>query len=479
VAPLSHVKLFANVKKTRAEGRGRRSQPGGPSEDNPKGAAVSNGRSASWGVLRRSRAWVVAQRYELLAVGLYVFVLAVRAPRILFEGRFWAEEGAVFLQYAWTHSFLDALTAPHAGYYNLVANMAGLVAAHVPLEDAPRFTAAIALFIQSLPAVVVLFTNIPGLATPMRKAMALLLLLVVPANPEVYLITINAHFVLCAATGLVLVSEQGGRADRVFKWLLLGVGGLSGVVSTFLAPLFWVRWWRERQRDRLTQTLILTVCALLQGVLIALGVADQERHLRINPTVMVGAAYAKFIAMPVAPVKPVLVGLEQLRQGLEAEGALPAWVWLSTAAGFGVLLLACWRSGNRTARFLAAASIGLIVLASPGSREAVTEQRLLAHLTGAIRYYYAAEVFFFLALLVALDQGSGLPKVLRILGGVWLGAVLLMGSFNFARAPLDWPMIFYGPPWGQQVEQWRKDPSKPLELWPAGWGWHVSLTPKP
>ncbi len=459
------------------EDKGRHSQPAGPSEDNPQGAPVSNARSASRGVLRRAREWVLARRYEIFALGLYGFVLAVRAPWVLFQGRCWAEEGTIFLQYAWTHSFLDALTAPHVGYYNLVANMAGLVAAHVPLEVAPRFTAAIALIIQLLPAVLVLFTNIPGLATPLRKAMALLLLLVVPANPEVYLNTDNSHFVLCAATGLVLVSAPGGRADRVSKWLLLGLGGLSGVVSTFLAPLFWVQWWRERRRDRLIQALILTVCGLLQAVLIARGVAHEERHLRFNPTVMVGTAYAKFIAMPVAPVKPVGIGLMQLRRRLEAGGALPAWVWLSTAAGFGALLLACWRSGSRSAGFLAAASIWLIVVASPGSQEAATEQGLLIHLTGAIRYYYAAEVFFFLALLVALDPGAGLPKVLRIPGGVWLGAAVLMGSFNFARAPLDWPMFFFGPPWGQQVEQWRKDPSKPLALWPVGW--HVSLTPKP
>ena len=96
-----------------------------------------------------------------------------------------------------------------------------------------------------------LFASIPGLSsTPLRKGVALLLLLVAPANPEVYLNSINSHFLLCAATGVVLISDHGGRADRFGKWLLLGLAGLTGVVSTFLAPLFWVQWWLERRRER-------------------------------------------------------------------------------------------------------------------------------------------------------------------------------------------------------------------------------------
>ena len=50
----------------------------------------------------------LARRYELLALALYAFILVLRAPWILFQGRFWAEEGTVYLQYAWTHSFPEA-----------------------------------------------------------------------------------------------------------------------------------------------------------------------------------------------------------------------------------------------------------------------------------------------------------------------------------------------------------------------------------
>ena len=210
---------------------------------------------------------------------------------------------------------------------------------------------------------------------------ALLLLLVAPANPEVYLNSINSQSVLCAAAGIVLISEPGGCADRLGKWVVLGLAGLSGVAATFLAPLFWVQWWLERRRERLTQALILSACALVQFVFISRGMAQDQRHLRFNSTAMVGAAYAKFIAMPLAPARPASRHLAQLRQTAEETGALPGWVWFVTAAGCAAFLLVCWRSGNRAALLLAAAAVWVGLLSFCGSRDATSDQQLLAHMT--------------------------------------------------------------------------------------------------
>jgi hypothetical protein len=404
---------------------------------------------------------------------LYAFVLVARAPWVLVLGRFWAEEATVHLAYAWNHSFLDTLVAPHSGYWNLVANVAALVAARVPLESAPRFTVALALLVQIIPAAAILFMSIPGLSTPLRKGAALLLLLVVPGNPEVYLNSINSQSLLCAAAGIVLISEPSGRADRLGKWMVLGLAGLSGVATTFLAPLFWVQWWWERRRDRLTQAVILSACALLQFVFISQAITQDQRQLRCNATAMVGTAYAKFLAVPLAPARPAQRHLAQLRQTVEQTGALPGWVWVVTAAGFAAFLLVCWRSGSHAARLLAAAALWVGLLSFSGTHD----QQLLAHITHAIRDYYAPQFFFLLALLAALGSGTGLPLWLKALDALWLAVALLLGLVNFACGPIDWPIMFSGPAWGPQVEQWRNDPSKPLAVWPAGW--QFNLPPKP
>ena len=135
--------------------------------------------------------------------------------------------------------------------------------------------------------------------------------------------------------------------------------------------------------------------------------------------------------------------LAQLRQTVEETGALPGWVWVVTAAGFAAFLLVCWRSGSRAARLLAAAALWVGLLSFSGTHD----QKLLAHMTHALRYYYAPQFFFLLALLAALAPGTSLPPVLKALGALWLAAALLMGLVNFACGPLDWPIIFSGPPW--------------------------------
>jgi hypothetical protein len=420
--------------------------------------------------------WLFAHRLELAGLVAYAFILVIRAPWVLVMGRFWAEEATVYFQYAWTHSFLEALVAPHLGYYDFVPNFATILATHVPLEWAPRLTAATGLLVQMLPAGLVLFTSIPGLVTPWHKAAALMLLLTVPANPEIYLNTINAHFVLCAVAGLILVAEHGGRLDRVLKWLLLGLAGLTGAVSTFLAPLFWLQWWKERRRERLVQALILTCCLGLQFMFSTRALAEGQRHLRFHPSAMAGTAYAKFLVTPLVPARAAFQYLEQLRLGLAQGGGLPAWVWLNTVVALAGFVFACWRSPGRNALLLAAAAFGVSVVSFAASREAESAQELTKHLTYALRYYYAPEVFFFLALLMSLAPGSGMPRVLKALVGLWLGSVLLMGMINFACAPMDWPTSFSGPPWQPQVERWRRDPTKPLAVWPVGW--EVNLEPK-
>jgi len=165
--------------------------------------------------------------------------------------------------------------------------------------------------------------------------------------------------------------------------------------------------------------------------------------------------------------------LARLRQTAEETGALPGWVWVVTATGCAAFLLVCWRSGSPAARLLAAAVFWVTLLSFSGTHD----QKLLGHMTHALRYYYAPQFFFLLALLAALAPGASLPPVLKVLGALWLAVALLMGLINFACGPLDWPLIFFGPPCRPQVEQWRKDPSQPLAVWPAGW--QLSLPPKP
>ncbi len=428
--------------------------------------------------LLRARDWLIGRRFEFAALVLYAFVLIAHAPWVFLNGRFWAEEATVHLAYAWNHSFFNALFAPQFGYCNLVANIGAIIASNVPLEDAPHYTETLALFVQLIPPALILFGTVPGITTPLRKLAAILLLLIAPANPEMYLNSINSQSVLCAAAGIVLVSELGGRVDRICKWVVLVMAGLSGVASSFLAPFFWVQWWFEgRRRERLTQAIIITCCALIQFIFITQGISNNQRHLRFSSTALAGAMYGKFVVMPLVPTRIASRHLAEVRQNAEQTGSLPGDVWFMSIAGCAAFLSLCGLSRNRAAMLLGAITAAVALLSLCGSRDATSAQQLLAHITHALRYYYAPQCFFLLGLLASLGPATALPLPLKIFGSIWMAATLLIGMANFACGPLDWPLIFSGPSWSRQVEEWRKDPSRPLAVWPQGW--QFNLTPKP
>src|ERR1035437_3632760 len=79
------------------------------------------------------------RRYWLLYLGALAY-LCLRTPYELIHGFVYDEEASVYLRYAWDARAWRALIAPHQGYYALLANVCGLIAARVlPLGQAGHF----------------------------------------------------------------------------------------------------------------------------------------------------------------------------------------------------------------------------------------------------------------------------------------------------------------------------------------------------
>jgi hypothetical protein len=100
----------------------------------------------------------VTGRERMLLVLGFAALLACRIPGVL-QGRFWAEEGEFFLD-ALRLPWFAALTTPHTGYLNLVASIAMQLAARLPLEFAPLASCAVALILQTLPAILLVTSRI-------------------------------------------------------------------------------------------------------------------------------------------------------------------------------------------------------------------------------------------------------------------------------------------------------------------------------
>ena len=106
---------------------------------------------------------------------LFVALICLRLPDVVWRGRFYAEEGEFFFGYAWHMPWGQALWHPLGGYLNIVASGTTLLTKILvergwfPLEDAPYLTEAVALFFQNLKATDLLRSDVaPGNAEVRR-----------------------------------------------------------------------------------------------------------------------------------------------------------------------------------------------------------------------------------------------------------------------------------------------------------------------
>ena len=176
-------------------------------------------------------------------LGLVGFVAATRSPYILWHGRFFAEEGILHFQNAYTRSFPSNIlyVQTRTGYYNLFADWGTWLASHVPLTQAPLVTTWLSFgVILVLAWVALAWPSVLLVNAGAKLAAAALLVVGTLAAVEVWLNTINAQTYLAIAVVLLLFV----RVDELESWryrvgvVMLAVAGLSGLYSVALFPLF-------------------------------------------------------------------------------------------------------------------------------------------------------------------------------------------------------------------------------------------------
>lgn len=188
-----------------------------------------------------------------------------RQPELLTQPRFWAEEGAVYFPYAFAHSFLENLFHPEFGYNTLYHSIVTSLATLVPLEKAPLVTTWAAFAVQMGVGAMVVRADIPLLDTLWKRA-ALLFLIPLVCYARNWLNTVGVQYWLCILSFLVLMEEPsgGGRFRPWGRAGMLVMGGLTGITSCLMTPVFFLKWLRTRSTRFLAYTAILTVCSFIQ-----------------------------------------------------------------------------------------------------------------------------------------------------------------------------------------------------------------------
>ncbi len=410
------------------------------------------------GTQRFGAAPASTRRETLIMLLLAFALLAVRNPALLLHGRLWAEEGTVYLRFAWENAFWHALVAHHQGYYALLPNLVGLVAARaLPLSAAALLFVWTAALVQLLAAWLIfdadIFTSFP------TKLLAVAVVLLVPSSAEVWLNVANSQLYLLLCSLAMLLSFRA----QAYKNVLLAFASLTGVLSCLLCPFFLAKGFLLRTRTAISQAVISLCCTLVQlGVVLAAGARENPHQLQY-----VGeAALVKNVFLPFTSVVTAYHVSDLLRAHAAAGIVGAPFVFLCF---FAALLALGTRGGWPAVTLL---GIGLCV----ESFSVLTGLEMHATVIRPYannRYFLMLNVCVGLALVCVLQNAQA--QRLRRVSLVLLVCLLASGVLDFYKSR---PFTAAGPRWAPQITQWHRQPALPLHVAPDKWE-NLYLTPTP
>jgi len=405
-----------------------------------------------------------------------LLIIYWRAPRLIYEPRFYAEEGTLFFSYAFANPFFLALFSPSLtlsiGYYNFYANLSTTLAANlVPLEYAPFITMLFALFVQFIPIMIILKGKSVLWDSTEKKIFSILIYLFAPSSGEIWLQTINSQFYFCLITFMILLENQS-RTDEFKSWwyrILLLVSGLTGITSIFLTPFFIYTAWKKKSREINKQTLILIGCAFVHLTIFLLSMKSQPTLMKANrlssidlPTLM-GILWIQTLVLPFLGSSFGSIPANFLKKILDQRSLT------SSALGIILLILLILLFYYLTKKSAIKAIIGgsflfitpLLIIFSLG------EKSQLLQIGAGSRYFFTPIVILIFLLLSNVELNKKQYKESRSLLSISLLLIaIVLGLASYRETVNVKPNM---PEWKEEVKKWRKDHEYFLKIWPDGW----------
>jgi hypothetical protein len=389
---------------------------------------------------------------------MFAILVAARLPRILLEGRFWAEDGRVFFENAWNLPWFKALFMPHAGYLNFTANLAGVLERYlVPLSAAPYVGVGLALLFQCVPAILLVTSRDEWLQRRI-VVLAALLIVAIPADSlEVLLNTTNSHFHLGLAVAIILALEPRLGPVGIFQLVVLFVAPLCGPSPWVLVPLFALRAAIDRSKLRTLQTLVL-----FAGLAVQLGFFfshDHGRHFHTSLELFGAIILAKQFIAPFFSFPSAFNMIDSFAPSFTNSGG-PIWPLMLVMSLSAVALSAAILYPKKSPLWLLCGAAIITLVSYAG---AVGDKTALVSVAGGGRYAFIPQILSGLAVLSWSVIHRGYARFLAQGIVVWLLAV---GIMDYAPSP-EW--LQDGPPWRAEVQKWQQDRSYVLKIWPPGW----------
>jgi hypothetical protein len=220
---------------------------------------------------------------QILVFGLILAAVFSRCPRFLTHAQFFAEDGTIWYAQAYNSGWLHSLLIPQAGYLQTLPRLGAGLALLVPLQYAPLVMAFIGALFQALPATILLSDRCRTWAPLSTRVLFATVYVVLPNAREVHVVLTNSqwHLALCAVL-LAFAAPPKGWAGRFFDFFLFLIGGFSGPFCVVLVPLVVIHWWFRRRSWSLVILALMSVGALTQVLVLAVGASRIQKELGAN-----------------------------------------------------------------------------------------------------------------------------------------------------------------------------------------------------
>ncbi len=437
-------------------------------------------------VISRVREKVNSLPLEYPIILIPAVIILTRVPYLLQHPRIWAEEGSVYLAGAFANGFSSLFDAYYFGYLNLYANLASYISTLVPLEQVPYVTMASALVVQIIPFGIVAFGKSVLWHDRFSKVFVSLILLYTLPNAEIWLCSASSQFFFGIITFLILLEPATG-ISTVKKWfsrIVLFIGGLSGVMSIYMVPLYAFKTWRGRQKERLIQTTVLTAGLMIQGVIFLNNAANSSAQGRFSGISFTEYAFLHWNNNIVLPLLGTNIANKHAAflTGLK-EGAGTAFHF--TGAVIFITLLAVYilfsryiyknsdhisRTQNEPVGFedIHIIFIAAIIFISAGIYIPMQPPKwIMIYAFPGQRYYYVPNVIFILFMAGPVLICGIKKRILPLLSVIILLSSLTVGIKDYYSKAIyerEWPV------WEEEIKKWKSEENKTeINIWPPGW----------
>ncbi|WP_048840070.1 hypothetical protein [Acetobacter orientalis] len=415
-----------------------------------------------------------SNKKNIVIILLFALFVVFRLPNVVLQGRFLAEEGAVFFAYAWHFPAWKAVWRPFAGYLNLGANAstaldASLVkAGWVSLENAPYVTTGIAFFFQMQAAVIILWGKADWLCGKYIKPALLFVIAFCPFSEEVWLNVMHIQYQLILCCGLILaINTPKNFWVWFYQALLLVLAPLCGPGAIVLGPLFLLRSIIDKSVSRMCQTIFLGLGSIVQ-LFLFFSPSVVRGHF-LNPLTLCSILFVRTGVYPILGSSISRRIGQIIIQSYNENGLLWYSFSLISVCYFLFLLYISWRYRNISAGWLLVSGFLLAVVSFGGGMISSDANSWFDGKDGE-RYNFIPLVFFEMALLIIT---SNVSKNYRTILKVLCVVMLLVCVSSYIK-PIG--IVRSGPDWKQQVQLWRGDHMRPLEIWgwPISWAMNLS-----